>query len=159
MAASDAHLFPVKNAANQLSGWIVSYTTANPITGGLTGLAATISKDGGAFASTTNAPTEIGTTGGFTLNLTSTECNCSTALVTVTATNSGAVYARFWLVFSTVDVVNAYANLAKILLNKQAKSGNLIFTYESDGTTVAFTQQFSVEGTEQTGTFTRSAIY
>lgn len=159
MAASDAYQFPLKGVANQLSGWIVSYSAANPITGGLTGLAATISKDNGTFASTTNAPVEIGTTGAFYLLLTATECNCSTAQITVTATNSGAVYARFWLVFSTVNIVGAYANLAKILLNKQAKSGDLILTYENDGTTVAFTQQFTVEGTEQSGTFLRSAIY
>jgi hypothetical protein len=35
-----------------------------------------ISKDGGAFASATNAPTEIGSTGRYALVLTATEMNC-----------------------------------------------------------------------------------
>ncbi|NDC41834.1 MAG: hypothetical protein EBZ77_09835 [Chitinophagia bacterium] len=155
MAATDSYQFPVQGIANQISGWITSATTSNPITGGLTALAATISKDNGSFVSTTNAPVEIGTTGSFYVLLTSTECNCSTALVTVTASNSNAVYARFRLVFVAQDV----NKLLKLNLNKQISGGTTIVTYENDNSTTAFTQQVSVTGTDQTGTFTRSAPY
>lgn len=155
MAATDSYQFPVSGAANQISGWITSSTTSNPITGGLTALAATISKDNGSFVSTTNAPVEIGATGAFYLLLTAAECNCSTALVTVTASNSNAVYSRFRLVFVAQDV----NKLLKLNLNKQISGGTTIVTYENDGSTTAFTQLVSVTGTDQTGTFTRSAPY
>jgi hypothetical protein len=158
MAATDTYQFPVKGVINRVYGSIVAYSTANNITGGLTTLAATISKDGGAFVSTTNAPVEItGATGDFYLDLTATECNCTSCLVKVTCANSGAVYARFWLVFAEVSILETYQNLSKIIFNKQEKSGDVVTTYEDDDTTVAFSQQFTVS--TQTGTFLRSHIY
>lgn len=93
MAASDASTFPVKGQAYRISGKIVNSSTGNPITGGLTTLTSTVSKDGGAFASTTSAAAEIGTTGYFYVDLSSTEMNANTVIVHVTAANANAVYA------------------------------------------------------------------
>lgn len=90
-----ATVFPPKNTAYTLTGVIKSAVTGNPLTGGLTVLAATVSIDGGAFASTTNAPVEIGTTGTFTLVLTATEMNGTTIAILVTATNANAIY--YWV--------------------------------------------------------------
>jgi hypothetical protein len=46
-----------------------------------------ISKDGGAFAAATNAPTELGSTGIYTLTLTAAETRCSWLTVLITKTN------------------------------------------------------------------------
>ncbi len=93
MSATDASTFPVKGQAYRISGKIVNATTGNPITGGLTTLTSTVSKDGAAFASTTSAAAEIGTTGYFYVDLSSTEMNANTVIVHVTAANADAVYA------------------------------------------------------------------
>lgn len=93
MAASDATMFPVRNQAYRISGKIVNATTGNPITGGLTSLTSTVSKDGAAFASTTSAAAEIGTSGYFYVDLSATEMNADTVIVHVTAANADAVYA------------------------------------------------------------------
>jgi len=66
---------------------LVSTTTNDIKTGGLSGLAATISKDDGTFASTANTPVEIATQSGIvSLDLTATEMTCSKAIIKITAT-------------------------------------------------------------------------
>lgn len=90
MAATDSIPNPVKGQALRLYGCIKNVTTGKVITGGLTGLASIISKDGGATASTTTAATEIGTTGLWYLDLTTTETNADTIVVKVSATNTNA---------------------------------------------------------------------
>lgn len=92
MAATDAIAFPVYGQAFRLYWRIVAYSTANPITSSLTSLAATVSKDGGSFASTTNSPTAIGTSGYGYVDLTASEMEASSLIVQVSASNSGAVY-------------------------------------------------------------------
>lgn len=102
MAAVNACLFPIINQSYYLDGIILSNLTGNPITGGLTSLSATISKDGGAFASTTNTPVEIDTSGWFHLDLTATEMNAHTVAVQITATNTNAKY--FLVVITPADL-------------------------------------------------------
>lgn len=92
MSAAQAVPFPVNAQAYRLSGVINAVSTLRAITGGLTSLAATVSIDGSAFNATANAPAEIGTTGYFTLDLTAAEMTGSTIIISVTASNSGAVY-------------------------------------------------------------------
>lgn len=93
MAHETAQAIPIKGVPLSLSWRIRLYTTANPLTGSsLSNLRATISKDGSAFAATTNAPVQIGTTGIGTLALTATEMNANKVIVQVLCDDSGAVY-------------------------------------------------------------------
>ncbi len=93
MAHETAQAIPIKGIALSLSWRIRLYTTANPLTGSaLTNLRATISKDGSAFAATTNSPVQIGTTGIGTLALTATEMNANKVIVQVLCDDSGAVF-------------------------------------------------------------------
>jgi hypothetical protein len=91
MAATDAKVFPASGVAFRVHFCIRNSTTGNPLTGGLTGLAGKISKDGAAFAATTNVPVEIGTTGYGYLDLTAAEMTMSGGIVGVTATNTSAI--------------------------------------------------------------------
>ena len=93
MTPSYATVYAVRGQLYNLSVPIKALSTGNALTGGLTSPTAVISKDDGSFASTTNSPVEIGTTGWLTLDLTATEMNCSKALLTLSAANSGAVFA------------------------------------------------------------------
>jgi hypothetical protein len=103
MASTDVSTFPVKGQAYRVTGKIVNGTTGNPITGGLTTLTSTVSKDGAAFASTTSAAAEIGTTGYFTVDLSATEMDAYTVVVHVTAANANAVYSSICLIPVVLD--------------------------------------------------------
>jgi hypothetical protein len=92
MAAADATSFVVKNQAYRLYFVMLDNTTGNPITGGLTVLAATRSLDGAAFAATSGTATEIGTTGFGYVDLVAAETNTSATIVHVTASNATALY-------------------------------------------------------------------
>lgn len=91
MAASDARPVPRKNAAFRLL--LALRDEAGDLVTGWAGAsaAATVSKDGGSYAATTNAPTEIGSSGTGYLDLTSTEMNADGVLIQVTATGAKAV--------------------------------------------------------------------
>lgn len=91
MAIADATCFPPKNQAYRLISVIMNGSTGAVITGGLTGLSCSISKDGVNFVSTTNAPAEIGTSGYFTLDLTAAEMNANAIAINVTASNTNAI--------------------------------------------------------------------
>lgn len=97
MAASDSTMFPVKGQAYRFYFVIRSSSTGNPITGGLTSLAATISKDGGSFASIAGTLAEIGTSGYGYVDLTSADTNADGYIVQITAGNSNAVYAALFV--------------------------------------------------------------
>lgn len=88
MASTDARLIPYKNAA-----WRVTFpifdADGDTVTGA-TGLDSEISKDGGAFADCTNEATEIGSSGIYYLDLTSTEMNADTVAIQVKTSSSGA---------------------------------------------------------------------
>lgn len=82
----------IRNAPFRASGVILDITTWLPLTGGLTGITGKISKDQGAFASTTNTPVEIGTTGYLYCDLTATEMTADTILLEFQATNANKKY-------------------------------------------------------------------
>lgn len=90
MSAADAQPFPLYGVAYRVYFAIVD-TSGALVTGGLTGLAATISLDGAAHAATTNAPVEIGTSGTGYLDLTAAELTANGVLVIITVTNVTAV--------------------------------------------------------------------
>lgn len=90
MASADSTHTPVKGQAYRFRGVIRSTATGNPITGGLTDLAAQISKDDGNFTATA-APVEIQTSGYFYLDLTAEEMTCNGAVVRITASNANAL--------------------------------------------------------------------
>lgn len=90
MASTDALPVPRKNVAYRLYLGVYN-TSGGIITGGLTGKTEEISKDGGSFAACTNEFTEIGTSGVGYLELTSTEMNADSVVVTLKVTNTDAV--------------------------------------------------------------------
>lgn len=163
MASTDAKVFPVIGEAYRLYGTIISSATGNPITGGLTGVAATISKDGASFASTTNSPVEIGTTGKYYLELTAAEMNATSVWVSVAASNTNAVYDQACIItvpsstevptaaevatavwdtalYSTPNATPGTMGKALSLVTKYAfyrfaKTGNNAVLYDADGTT------------------------
>ena len=88
MASTDARAIPYKSAA-----WRVTFpifdADGDPVTGA-TGLDSEISKDGGAFADCTNEATEIGSSGVYYLDLTSSEMGADTVAIQVKTSSSGA---------------------------------------------------------------------
>lgn len=88
MAATDAIVFPVKNQAYRV------YFTVRDSTGAVitswTSPTAVVTKDGGATASSTNTPTEIGTSGLGYLDLTATEMNAYSTTIKVSVTNANS---------------------------------------------------------------------
>lgn len=89
MASSDTRL--LKNAAARVYGCIKDNTTGRVITGGLTTLAATISKDGAAFAATGVTVTEIGTTGFFSVDITAAEFTSYVTVLKAESADSDSV--------------------------------------------------------------------
>ena len=90
MALANARPVVRYGAINTITAWMQD-TTGAVITGGLTGLAATIIKEDGSSAAVTNAPTEISTTGYVVLTLTATECTATVVGVRIVCTNTDAV--------------------------------------------------------------------
>ena len=89
MASTDAKPWPVKNEALRVTFPI--FKNDGTLITGATGLDSEVSKDGAAFADCTNEATEIGSTGIYYLDLTSTEMNADTVAVQVKTTSTGAV--------------------------------------------------------------------
>lgn len=79
---------PRKNTAFRVY-FAIFDADGDPVSGA-TGLDSEISKDGGAFADCTNEATEIGTSGCYYLDLTSTEMNADGVVVRVQTTSPGA---------------------------------------------------------------------
>jgi hypothetical protein len=88
MAASDARLFPLKNTALRVSFSLRD--ASNDLVTGAT-CDSEVPKDGAAFADCTNEATEIGATGIYYLDLTSTEMNADTVIVQVKSGGSAKV--------------------------------------------------------------------
>jgi len=88
MASTDARAIPYKSAA-----WRVTFpifdADGDPVSGA-TGLDSEVSKDGGAFADCTNEATEIGSSGIYYLDLTSSEMGADTVAIQVKTSSSGA---------------------------------------------------------------------
>lgn len=87
MATSNATHFPIRGQAFRLYWTIFDQSTGLPYEGGLT-LSATISKDGGNFAATTNSATETQTSGTGYLELTATEMTAYSITVKISASNN-----------------------------------------------------------------------
>jgi hypothetical protein len=88
MAATDSTPFPIKNQALRITFPI--FDADGDLVTGATALDSEISKDGAAFADCTNEATEIGSTGIYYLDLTSTEMNADTVAIIVKTSSSGA---------------------------------------------------------------------
>ncbi len=88
MATTDASPIPIKNNAYRISFPILD--SDGDLVSGATGLDSEISKDGAAQIDCTNEATEIGTSGMYYLDLTSTEMNADTAVIIIKTTTSGA---------------------------------------------------------------------
>ena len=93
MATTDGTVFPINGQAFYFNDVIKSSSTGNPLTGGLTTLAITLSKDGAAFAAAAGTVTETGTTGFVAVNLTAADMTAKTISYNITAANANAVYA------------------------------------------------------------------
>jgi len=94
MAYSDqATCFPVYGQAFDFTVCVKNSTTGNPLTGGLSTLAVTISKDGAAFASAAGTVTEIGTTGYVKVSLTAVDMTAKVIAYNVTSATANAAYA------------------------------------------------------------------
>lgn len=91
MAASDSRAFPEKGVAQRVYGVFTLVTTGKESSGALTALAASVSKDGGAYASCTNSPVQQGTTGIVYVDLTTTEMNANQVIVKFTSSLANAV--------------------------------------------------------------------
>ncbi len=160
MPAANRTPLPIKGEAFRLAFCIRSSATGNPITGGLTGLAAQISKDDGTFAATTGTPTEIGTTGYGYLDLTTTEMNCYGGIIRITASNANAL--EFSKEFACQSVTSPasgavptdiYTMLYWIMArcyNKQVNNGTIVTVYANDSTTPLAAGTFSNTDTTAT---------
>lgn len=166
MADTDyAVALSVKGQSLYVQSVILDSASGNELTGGLTSLAATVSKDGGAFASCTNAPAEIGTTGYVSVLLTATEMNANAIIVRFTASNTGAMAGRAFvypLVLSEEDgswdaqtvkrVEQAILQGTAYSLNKVSITGaneqgvGTITLYKRDGATAWLTGEASDNG-------------
>lgn len=166
MAVADATMFPVKGQALRVSGVTLSSSTGNVITGGLTTLAATISKDGGAFSSIAGTITEIGTTGYWTLDLTSADMSATSVIVKVTAANANAVYdtlfitpadltetSTHWMLQTVKRIEQGWLQMLSYWINKVTRgnaANSTITMYKSDGVTTYMTMTTTNDGTTET---------
>lgn len=91
MASTDATSQPVKGQAYRLTEAFTLVTTGKASSGTLTALASVISKDQGAYASTTNSATQQGTTEIVYVDLTATEMNADTVIVKFTSTLANTI--------------------------------------------------------------------
>lgn len=91
MASTDASYYPVKGQAFRVSDVFTLVTTGKESSGALTALACSVSKDGGAYASSTNAASQQGTTGIVSVDLTATEMTANTVIVKFTSSLANAV--------------------------------------------------------------------
>ena len=89
MAATDATPVPMKGVAFRVTFPILLNT--GTLVSSATGLDSEVSKDGGSFNDCTNEATEIGTSGIYYLDLTSTEMNADTVTVNVKTTTTSAM--------------------------------------------------------------------
>lgn len=168
MATTSAIPYPVKNQALRVYWRIYDKATGEVYNGGLTSLSATISKDGGNYAATTSSPVEIQTSGTGYLELSSTECNCSCALVKVSAGDEYAMDATLdpiyfhdlsepsdhWLDATVIRLEQGVVNLSVKWLNKQARNqsnGVVRFFDKSDATLYnqTYTANLNLDGDGQ----------
>lgn len=95
MAANDARPIPRKNVAYRLTFPI--FKTDGTLVTGAAGLDSEVSKDAGAFADCTAEATEIGSSGFYYLDLSSTEMNADCVAVVVKTSTTDAIPPAFVL--------------------------------------------------------------
>jgi hypothetical protein len=170
MATANATLFPVRGQAFQCGAVIYSSSTANPLTGGLTALALTISKDGGAFATAAGTVTEIGTSGYVVINLTAVDTAANQIDVLVTASNANAVYATLeiktwnvaeltghWLAQAVIRPEQGWLQGVSYLINRVTRnllSGLLTLRNYNNTATIGTMEATEVGGDEVKGQLT-----
>lgn len=88
MASTDARPVPIKNTALRATFPILD--ADGDLVTGAAGLDSEVSKDGGAYADCTNEATEIGSSGTYYLDLTSTEMNADTVSIIVKTSTTDA---------------------------------------------------------------------
>lgn len=88
MASTDARPVPLKNVAYRVTFPI--FDGSGDLVTGAASLDSEVSKDNGAFADCTNEATEIGSTGIYWLDITSTEMNADQVTVIVKTSTTGA---------------------------------------------------------------------
>lgn len=88
MASTDARPVPIKNTAFR-AYFAIYDADGDPVTGAAA-LDSEVSKDGAAFADCTNEATEIGTSGIYSLDMTTTEMNADAVVVRVQTSTVGA---------------------------------------------------------------------
>ncbi len=89
MASSDATPLPLKNQALQITFGM--WLTTGLVNTGAAGLDSEVSKDGGSFTDCTNEATEIGSSGTYTLDLTSTEMNADVVAIQTKSSTTNAI--------------------------------------------------------------------
>jgi len=139
MAAQDSIPSPIKGQAFRIYGCTKSAVTGKVITGGLAFLAGRVSKDGGSFSASTNAPVEIGTTGWWYVDLTDTEMDAYTVCVNVETSTTNAMDASLVIPTADVSFVTSNAwNQAVLRLEQIAiqTHGAACGKLENDGTTI-----------------------
>lgn len=88
MSASNSTAFPVLGQALRIRFAVFNATSGLLVTGGLTGIAATISQNDGSAIATANSPVESGMPGVAYLDLTAAEMNADGIVVNLTVTNT-----------------------------------------------------------------------
>lgn len=88
MASTDARPMPQKNVAYRVTFPI--YEKSGLLVTGAAGLDSEVSKDGGSYTDCTNEATEIGSSGTYYLDLTSTEMNADTVAIIVKTSTTDA---------------------------------------------------------------------
>lgn len=110
MAASDAKLFAVKGIAYRVS---FSLYSSGTIKTGATSLDSEISKDFGTFSDCTNEATEIGSTGVYYLDLTSTEMDADEVNIIVKSSNADTMHIAITTTESDIET-NIFTLLTRL---------------------------------------------
>jgi hypothetical protein len=116
MAASDARPVPRKNTAFRVYFPILD-NDGDPVTAAA-GLDSEVSKDGAAFADCTNEATEIGSSGIYYLDLTSTEMNADAVVVIVKTSTTDAKTAPIVMYPAPAADVPTSTTIADALLTR-----------------------------------------
>ena len=156
MSLANCTTFPIKGQAFKCAFVVKSLLTGSPLTGGLATLASTVSKDGGNFAATTTAPTEIQTSGMGYIALSATEMNADLVVIQVTSSSTNAIThtieirpmvtaesAGQWLDQSTVRFEQGIVHMSAFLMNYHTLSSATETVYGRDSSTALFSGSLS----------------
>lgn len=123
MAASDCKPQPKKNEAFHLP--VDLWLTTGLINSGAAGLDSEVSKDGGAYTDCTNECVEIGSSGSYALELTSTEMNADLVRIQVKSSTTNAITAKYKIV--TTETGDWIANATQVGGQTASAAGTVTF--------------------------------